>query len=123
MEDFAQRVRAPVLMGKRPVQFHLPARHQSESAVQGTRHKESDKRHVLYDGGHRNFVTRQDLIGEILDWFRPLSRPDAAVARELNLCTGQSCLSVAIGSIRPARSAGISAAQAHAMTMQRRLAA
>jgi hypothetical protein len=26
------------------------------------------KRHVLYDGGHRNLVTRPDLIGEILDW-------------------------------------------------------
>ena len=37
--------------------------------------------------------------------------------------TDQSCLSVAIGSIRPARSAGISAAQAHVMTMQSRLAA
>jgi hypothetical protein len=33
----------------------------------GTR--EPDKRHVLYDGGHRNLVTRPDLIGEILDWF------------------------------------------------------
>jgi hypothetical protein len=31
--------------------------------------KEPHKRHVLYDGGHRNLVTRPDLIGEILDWF------------------------------------------------------
>lgn len=31
--------------------------------------KEPDKRHRLYDGGHRNLVTRPDLIGEVLDWF------------------------------------------------------
>jgi hypothetical protein len=44
--------------------------------------KEADKRHRLYDGGHRNLVTRPDLIGEILDSFDSLSRSDAvAVAR------------------------------------------
>jgi hypothetical protein len=32
----------------------------------GTR--EPDKKHILYDGGHRNLVTRPDLIGEVLDW-------------------------------------------------------
>jgi hypothetical protein len=31
--------------------------------------KEPDKKHILYDGGHRNLVTRPDLIGEILNWF------------------------------------------------------
>jgi hypothetical protein len=31
--------------------------------------KEPHKKHVLYDGGHRNLVTRPDLIGEMLDWF------------------------------------------------------
>ncbi len=31
--------------------------------------KEPDKRHRLYDGGHRNLVTRPDLIGEVFDWF------------------------------------------------------
>jgi hypothetical protein len=31
--------------------------------------KEPDKVHRLFDGGHRNLITRPDLIGEILDWF------------------------------------------------------
>ena len=31
--------------------------------------KEPDKKHILYDGGHSNLVTRPDLIGEVLDWF------------------------------------------------------
>jgi hypothetical protein len=29
----------------------------------------ADKRLVLYEGGHRNPVTRPDLLGEILTWF------------------------------------------------------
>jgi hypothetical protein len=29
----------------------------------------ADKRLVLYEGGHRNPVTRPDLLGEILAWF------------------------------------------------------
>jgi hypothetical protein len=28
-----------------------------------------NKTHILYDGGHRNLVTRPDLLGEVLDWF------------------------------------------------------
>jgi hypothetical protein len=31
--------------------------------------KDPDKKHILYDGGHRNLVTRPDLLGEVLDWF------------------------------------------------------
>ena len=31
--------------------------------------KEPGKKHILYDGGHRNLVTRPDLLGEVLDWF------------------------------------------------------
>jgi hypothetical protein len=29
----------------------------------------SARRLVLYEGGHRNPVTRPDLLGEILTWF------------------------------------------------------
>jgi hypothetical protein len=29
---------------------------------------ESHKKHVLYDGGHINLMTRPEVIAEVLDW-------------------------------------------------------
>jgi predicted esterase/predicted Ser/Thr protein kinase len=67
--NFASRVRTPVLMvnGKYDFVFPLDTNQRVLFNALGT--KEPDKRHVQFDGGHRNLVTRPDLIGEILDWF------------------------------------------------------
>ena len=51
------------------------------------------------------------------------SNGDVGVGDDARTVRDQFCLSAAIGSIRPARSAGISAAHAHAVTTQSRLAA
>jgi dienelactone hydrolase len=66
---FAPRVRTPVLMvnGRYDFRFHLDSIQRPLFKALGT--KEPDKRHVLFDGGHRNLVTRPDLLGEVLDWF------------------------------------------------------
>jgi dienelactone hydrolase len=67
--NFAPRLRVPVLMvnGKDDIIFPVETNQQLLFRSLGA--QESDKRHRLYDGGHRNLVTRPDLIGEILNWF------------------------------------------------------
>jgi dienelactone hydrolase len=67
--NFAPRVRIPILMlnGRDDFLFRLDINQRPVFRAFGT--KEPDKKHVLYDGGHRNLVTRPDLIGEMLDWF------------------------------------------------------
>ena len=67
--NFASRVRAPVLMLNGRYDFFFPLETNQRVLFKALGTKERDKRHVLYDGGHRNLVTRPDLIGEILDWF------------------------------------------------------
>ena len=66
--NFAPRVHVPVLMlnGRDDFLFQLETNQKPLFRVLGT--KESEKKHVLYDGGHR-LVTRPDLIGAMLDWF------------------------------------------------------
>ena len=32
-------------------------------------HRPADKKLIAYEGGHRNPVTRPDLLGEIITWF------------------------------------------------------
>ncbi len=66
---FAPRVRAPVLMVNGRYDFNFPLETNQRPLFEALGTPEPDKRHVLYDGGHRNLVTRPDLIGEILDWF------------------------------------------------------
>ena len=67
--NFAPRVHVPVLMlnGRDDFLFQLETNQKPLFRALGT--KEPDKKHVLYDGGHRNLVTRPDLIGAMLDWF------------------------------------------------------
>ena len=48
--------------------FMFPLEISQKPLFQALGTREPDKRHILYDGGHRNLVTRPDLIGEILDW-------------------------------------------------------
>jgi eukaryotic-like serine/threonine-protein kinase len=67
--NFAPRVHTPVLMVNGRYDFIFPLDTNQKPLFQALGTKESDKRHVLYDGGHRNLVTRPDLIGEVLDWF------------------------------------------------------
>jgi eukaryotic-like serine/threonine-protein kinase len=67
--NFAPRVQVPVLMVNGRYDFIFPLDTNQKPLFQALGTKESDKRHVLYDGGHRNLVTRPDLIGEVLDWF------------------------------------------------------
>jgi dienelactone hydrolase len=67
--NFAPRVRVPVLMVNGRYDFLFPLETNQKPLFQALGTREPDKRHVLYDGGHRNLVTRPDLIGEVLDWF------------------------------------------------------
>jgi eukaryotic-like serine/threonine-protein kinase len=66
---FAPRVQAPVLMVNGRYDFIFPVETNQNPLFRALGTKEPDKRHVLYDGGHRNLVTRPDLIGEVIDWF------------------------------------------------------
>jgi dienelactone hydrolase len=67
--NFAPRVKAPVLMVNGRYDFTYPLDTNQNPLFRALGTKKPDKRHVLYDGGHRNLVTRPDLIGEVLDWF------------------------------------------------------
>jgi eukaryotic-like serine/threonine-protein kinase len=67
--NFVPRVQAPVLMVNGRYDFIFPLDTNQNPLFRALGTKEPDKRHVLYDGGHRNLVTRPDLIGEVLDWF------------------------------------------------------
>jgi eukaryotic-like serine/threonine-protein kinase len=67
--NFAPRVRIPVLMVNGRDDFIFPLETNQKPLFRALGTNEPDKRHVLYEGGHRNLVTRPDLIGEILDWF------------------------------------------------------
>jgi dienelactone hydrolase len=79
--SFAPRVRTPVLMlnGRFDTPFPLETNQKPLFRALGT--PNADKRHVLFDGGHRNLVTRPDLIGEILDWFDRYLGPTQPAAR------------------------------------------
>ena len=66
--NFAPRVKTPVLMVNGRYDFLFPVETNQRPLFRALGTKEPDKRHVLFDGGHRNLVTRPDLIGEILDW-------------------------------------------------------
>jgi dienelactone hydrolase len=67
--NFAPRFHVPVLMVNGRNDFIFPLNTAQKPLFEALGTKEPDKKHILYDGGHRNLVTRPDLIGEILDWF------------------------------------------------------
>ena len=67
--NFAPRVHVPVLMVNGRHDFIFPVDTNQKPLFEALGTKERDKKHILYDGGHRNLVTRPDLIGEVLDWF------------------------------------------------------
>jgi dienelactone hydrolase len=67
--NFAPRVHTPVLMLNGQYDFIFPLETNQKPLFRALGTKEPDKDHITYDGGHRNLVTRPDLIGEILNWF------------------------------------------------------
>jgi dienelactone hydrolase len=67
--SFAPRVKTPVLMVNGKYDFFFPLQTSQIPLFRALGTKEPDKVHRLFDGGHRNLITRPDLIGEILDWF------------------------------------------------------
>jgi len=66
--NFASRVKIPVLMlnGRDDFRFPLESTQIPLFQLLGTPVK--DKRHVLFEGGHVNLITRPELIKQILDW-------------------------------------------------------
>jgi dienelactone hydrolase len=67
--NFAPRVTTPVLMVNGKYDYGFPVETNQRPLFRALATKEPDKDHLLYEGGHRNLVTRPDLIGEILNWF------------------------------------------------------
>jgi eukaryotic-like serine/threonine-protein kinase len=67
--NFAPHVNVPVLMLNGRDDFIFPLELNQKVLFRALGTKDADKKHVFYDGGHRNLITRPDLIGEMLDWF------------------------------------------------------
>jgi dienelactone hydrolase len=67
--NFAPRVHVPVLMVNGRSDFAFPVDTNQKLLFDALGTREPDKKHILYDGGHRNLVTRPELLGEILNWF------------------------------------------------------
>jgi dienelactone hydrolase len=67
--NFARHVHVPVLMVNGRDDFIYPVDTNQKLLFAALGIKEPDKKHILYDGGHRNLLTRPDLLGEVLDWF------------------------------------------------------
>jgi len=67
--NFAPRFHVPVLMVNGRNDFIFPRDTNQNPLFDALGTREPDKKHILYDGGHRNLVTRPDLLGEVLDWF------------------------------------------------------
>jgi formylglycine-generating enzyme required for sulfatase activity/tRNA A-37 threonylcarbamoyl transferase component Bud32/dienelactone hydrolase len=67
--NFAPRFRVPVLMVNGRHDFLFPLETNQKPLFEALGAREPHKKHILYDGGHRNLVTRPDMIGEVLNWF------------------------------------------------------
>ena len=67
--NFAPRYRVPTLMVNGRQDFLVPYETNQKPLFDALGTPVSDKKLVLYEGGHRNPVTRPDLLGEIIAWF------------------------------------------------------
>jgi eukaryotic-like serine/threonine-protein kinase len=76
--NFAPRYRVPTLMVNGREDFSFPFETNQKLLFDALGTPAADKRLVLYEGGHRNPVTRPDLLGEILTWFDRYLGPVAA---------------------------------------------
>ncbi len=66
--NYAPRVRIPVLMLNGRDDFLLPLATSQVPLFRALGTPDSQKKHVLYDGGHINLMTRLEVIAEVLDW-------------------------------------------------------
>jgi dienelactone hydrolase len=67
--NFAPRYRVPTLMVNGRQDFTFPYETNLKVLFEALATPPGDKKLVLYEGGHRNPVTRPDLLGEIIAWF------------------------------------------------------
>jgi len=67
--QFVPRYRVPTLMVNGRQDFLFPYETNLKLLFDALGTPAADKKLVLYEGGHRNPVTRPDLLGEILAWF------------------------------------------------------
>jgi dienelactone hydrolase len=67
--NFAPRYRVPTLMVNGREDFSYPYETNQKLLFDALGTPAADKKLVVYEGGHRNPVTRPDLLGEILAWF------------------------------------------------------
>ena len=67
--NFAPRYRVPTLMVNGRQDFIFPYETNQKVLFEALATPPRDRRLVLYEGGHRNPVTRPDLLGEIIAWF------------------------------------------------------
>jgi hypothetical protein len=70
--NFAPRFHIPVPLVNGRNDFFFPVDTNQKPLFEALGTREPDKKHILYDRGHRTLVTRPDLIGEVLDWFDPI---------------------------------------------------
>jgi dienelactone hydrolase len=67
--NFAPRDRVPTLMVNGKEDFIFPYETNQKLLFEALGTPAADKKLILYAGGHRNPVTRPDLLGEIITWF------------------------------------------------------
>jgi len=67
--NFAPRYRVPTLMVNGRQDFTFPYETNQKVLFSALGTPAADKKLITYEGGHRNPVTRPDLLGEIISWF------------------------------------------------------
>ena len=67
--NFAPRYRVPTLMLNGKQDFFFPYDTNQKVLFDALGTPAADKKLISYEGGHRNPVTRPDLLGEIIAWF------------------------------------------------------
>ena len=67
--NFAPHYRVPTLMVNGRQDFIIPYETNQKPLFDALGTPTPNKKLVLYEGGHRNPVTRPDLLGEIIAWF------------------------------------------------------
>jgi pimeloyl-ACP methyl ester carboxylesterase len=67
--NFAPRDHVPTLMVNGRQDFIFPYETNQKVLLNALGAPAADKKLIAYEGGHRNPVTRPDLLGEIIAWF------------------------------------------------------
>jgi eukaryotic-like serine/threonine-protein kinase len=66
--NYAPRVKIPVLMLNGQDDFILPVEASQDPIFKALGTPEKDKRHIVYPGGHVDYIDRQEVVKEALDW-------------------------------------------------------